>query len=156
MITIRGKLRVLYTSSIYHFMVITFCTTFLLRILIIENLSKDFWSSFLGITFVISETINIPFSLIMLIYLNFGKATHISSLLKLSKLTNFLYSPKNQKEIFEAIIADWQEEYFEALLKKEIWKARWINVRYTCAFLAAMWQKSSIGDLIEFISKLAK
>ena len=70
--------------------------------------------------------------------------------------SNFLYSAKIQKEIFEPIASDWQEEYFEALFKKEIWKARWINVRYTYAFIVAMWQKSPIGDLFEFISKIAK
>ncbi|HEY0047983.1 MAG TPA: hypothetical protein VGB68_01765 [Pyrinomonadaceae bacterium] len=75
---------------------------------------------------------------------------------KLLKITGFLYSPKTQREIFEPIAADWQEEYFEALSKKEVWKARWINVRYTYAFLGAMWQKSPFGDLIEFISKIAK
>ncbi len=71
-------------------------------------------------------------------------------------IIRFLYSSKTRKEIFEPIIADWQEEYFEALFKKEIWKARWINVRYIYAFLGAMWQKSPIGDLIEFIIKFAK
>jgi hypothetical protein len=71
-------------------------------------------------------------------------------------ISYFLFSAKTQKEIFEPIVADWQEEYFEALFKKEIWKARWINVRYTYAFLGVMWQKSPIGDLIEFISKIAK
>ncbi len=75
---------------------------------------------------------------------------------KLLYATNFLYSRKSQKEVFEPIVIDWQEEYFEALFKKEIWKARWINVRYTYAFLAAMLQKSPIGNLIEFISKIAK
>ncbi len=75
---------------------------------------------------------------------------------KLLSFTGFLYAPKTQKEVFEATVADWQEEYFEALFKKEIWKARWINVRYTYAFLIAMWQKSPIGDLIEFVRKFAK
>lgn len=75
---------------------------------------------------------------------------------KILKLTELIYSPKTQKEIFEPIVVDWQEEYFEALSKKEIWKAHWINVRYTYAFLAAMWMKSPIGDLIEFIRKFAK
>lgn len=74
----------------------------------------------------------------------------------LQKITSFVFSVKTQKEVFEPTIADWQEEYFEALFKKEIWKARWINVRYTYAFLGAMWQKSPIGDLIEFVSKIAK
>jgi len=53
-------------------------------------------------------------------------------------------------------VADWDEEYFEALSNKEIWKARWINMRYTYAFIIAIWQKSPIGDLIEFIRKIAK
>ncbi len=71
-------------------------------------------------------------------------------------LVDFFYSQKIKKQVFEPIIADWQEEFFEALFKKEIWKARWINVRYTYAFLASMWQKSPIGDLIEFVRKFAK
>ena len=75
---------------------------------------------------------------------------------KLLKVTEFLFSPKTQKEVFQPIAADWNEEYFEALFKQEIWKARWINVRYTYAFIVTMWQKSPIGDLIEFISKIAK
>ena len=74
----------------------------------------------------------------------------------LLRIVNLFYSDKIRKEIFQPIAADWQEEYFEALFKKEIWKARWINVRYTYAFLVAMWQKSPIGDLIEFFSKIAK
>ncbi len=76
--------------------------------------------------------------------------------IKFLAMSNLLFTNKTNKEIFEPIISDWQEEYFEALFKKEIWKARWINVRYTYAFLAAMWQKSPIGDLLEFVSKFAK
>jgi len=76
--------------------------------------------------------------------------------LRLLSIAEFFYSPKTVKEVFNYTINDWHVEYFEALNKKEIGKARWINVRYTYAFLAAMWQKSPIGDLIEFVSKLAK
>ena len=72
------------------------------------------------------------------------------------KITAFFYSGKTQKEVFVPIVADWDEEYFEALSNKEIWKARWINMRYTYAFIIAIWQKSPIGDLIEFIRKIAK
>lgn len=75
---------------------------------------------------------------------------------KLLKITEFLYSAKNQKEIFEPIVGDWNEEYFEAFFKKETKKAYWINIRYTCAFFRAMIQKSPVGDLIEFIGKIAK
>ncbi len=92
------------------------------------------------------ELLSTTFSVILL--------NHRSS--NLLKISGFLYSAKTQKEVFELIAADWQEEHFEALSKKEIWKARWINARHTYAFLAAMWQKSPVSDLIEFISKLAK
>jgi len=81
---------------------------------------------------------------------------HSFYIVRFLQVSKFLCSHKIQIEVFEPIIADWQVEYFEALFKKEIWKARWINVRYTYAFLAAMWQKSPIGDLIEFISKFWK
>lgn len=70
-------------------------------------------------------------------------------------ISKVLFSPKTQKDIFELTAFDWDEEYFEALFKKEVWKARWINVSYTYAFVAAMWQKSPIGDLIEFVKKIA-
>jgi len=76
--------------------------------------------------------------------------------LHLFSIVDFFYSPKTVKEVFKQTLDDWHEEYFEALFKKEFLKARWINVRYTYAFFAAMWQKSPIGDFIEFISKIAK
>jgi hypothetical protein len=75
---------------------------------------------------------------------------------KFLKTTAFLYCTKIQEQVFVPIVVDWDEEYFQALSNKEVWKARWINVRYTYAFIVAMWQESPIGDLIEFISKIAK
>ena len=73
----------------------------------------------------------------------------------LSNFVEFLFSLKLAKKFFTQLLR-LAEEYFEALTKKEIWKARWINVRYTYAFLAAMWMKSPIGDLIEFFNKFSK
>ncbi len=87
---------------------------------------------------------------------NEASLTTKSFFYNLSQIIDFLFSKKNQEEVFYQIIADWQEEYFEALFKKEIWKARWINVRYTYAFIGVMRQKSPIGDLIEFVIKVAK
>jgi len=86
----------------------------------------------------------------------FENNIHSSPSSFLISISTFCFSSKNNEEMFKPIVADWQEEYFEALFKKEIWKARWINVRYTYAFLGAMWQKSPIGNLIEFVSKIAK
>jgi hypothetical protein len=73
----------------------------------------------------------------------------------LLKISEIFYTGKTQKNTFEPIAADWQEEYFEALHKKEIWKAHWINIRYTYAFIMAMWQKSPLGDLLEYVRKIA-
>ena len=78
--------------------------------------------------------------LVFLLIIIFGKNILSKSVVflplssKYLRTGKFLFSPKTQKEIFEPIVADWQEEYFEALFKKDIWKARWINVRYTNAF----------------------
>jgi len=109
-----------------------------------RNLYRELKS--IGITCPEIETLSMNLSLMALM--------HCAS--NFLKISNFLFSTKTQTEVFVPIGADWQEEYFEALFKKEIWKARWINIRYTYAFLVAMWQKSPIGDLIEFIIKIAK
>lgn len=118
------------------------------RLIFFVRLLRRFYES-LKLEGIECSEIEIFSSTVSVVFLN-----HRSSNLLI--ITGFLYSNKTQREIFESVAADWQEEYFEALFKKEIWKARWINVRYTYAFLVAMWQKSPIGDLIEFISKLAK
>jgi len=109
-----------------------------------RNLYRNLKS--IGINCPEIETLSMNLSLIVL--------KHSAS--NFLRISNFLFSTKTQKEVFEPIVTDWQEEYFDALFKKEIWKAHWINVRYTYAFVVAMWQKSPIGDLIEFISKIAK
>jgi hypothetical protein len=53
-------------------------------------------------------------------------------------LVDFFYAPKTVSEVFEQIVANWREEYYEALKKKRGLKARWINVRYTYRFMLAM------------------
>lgn len=85
-----------------------------------------------------------------------GKVFSYSLFSRFSNVTGFRFSAKTQTEVFQPIAADWQEEHFEALFKNEIWKARWINVRYAYAFLAAMWMKSPVCDVIEFVMKVAK
>jgi hypothetical protein len=80
---------------------------------------------------------------------------HKSYQYRLLKIASLIFGDKIKKDTFEPIVADWQEEYFEALFKKEIWKARWINVRYTYGFTMAMWQKSPLGDLLEYVRKIA-
>ncbi len=74
----------------------------------------------------------------------------------LLSISSFLYSVKNQKEVFEPIVAEWHFEFFEDLKKGRVLKAKWTNIRWTYHFLVAMLQKSPIGDFIEFIRKLMK
>lgn len=75
---------------------------------------------------------------------------------KLLKLTKFTFSDKNQKEVFKPIISDWQAENLKAIGDENFVKMLQIDMRYTYAYLFAMWQKSPVGDLIEFIKKMAK
>ena len=70
-------------------------------------------------------------------------------------LVEFLYSQETVDAVFKPIVGDWHEEYFEALFRKQIWKSKWINFRYIYTFIMALWQKSPIGDLIEFVRKIA-
>jgi hypothetical protein len=79
-----------------------------------------------------------------------------SSRYKLLKLSEIIFSDKTQKEVFLQIMADWDEEIYESLRKNKVSSLFIINARNTYAFLAAMWQKSPIGDLIQFVVKIAK
>ena len=57
---------------------------------------------------------------------------------KLFNILEFLYTKKNFERIFEPMIADMQEEYFEALSAKRIWKTRWIHLRGIISLLVAI------------------
>ena len=52
-------------------------------------------------------------------------------------------------------MADWDEEIYEALNINKDASLFMINARNTYAFILAMWQKSPIGDLIEYVRKFA-
>lgn len=73
----------------------------------------------------------------------------MSSRYRLFRLSDFFLSANDRKNIFEPLIGDWNEELFEALKNKQIWRARWINISYTYAFFIAMWQRVSIFNSIE-------
>jgi hypothetical protein len=66
---------------------------------------------------------------------------------RLLRVADFFCSPKSVELTFKPLIADLQSEYFEALMIKRKWKARWIRVRYVFSFLAAM----GISRLFSFI-----
>jgi hypothetical protein len=53
-------------------------------------------------------------------------------------LAEFLLTQKSYHEIVVPIISDMREEYFEALSQNRIWKARWVRVRGTWSFFAAL------------------
>lgn len=64
---------------------------------------------------------------------------------------NFLYSKKTYKKIFEPIISDMREEYFEALQDNRKWKARYIKIIYSISFIQTMIAHAGIS-----VFKLAK
>ena len=53
-------------------------------------------------------------------------------------VAEFVFSKKQNEKVFVPIIADMREEYFEALSQSRIWKARWVRIRGTYSFFAAM------------------
>lgn len=85
-----------------------------------------------------------------------GLVMIVIPLILLWEIPNMFYSPKTKQMVFEPLKADWQEEMIDAKLRGEMWKALQINIRYSFAFLAAMIQKSPLGDLFEFFGKFAR
>lgn len=75
---------------------------------------------------------------------------------KLLKLSELLFSTSTQKEIFLPAMADWDQEIYDALVKDRDAELFIINARNIYGFILAMWRKSPIGDLIEFVVKIAK
>ena len=75
---------------------------------------------------------------------------------KLLRVAIFLFSPKTQIEVFEPMVSDWQEEYFEAIKNKFVWKARLINIQYTYALFAVVLKKASVIAAIAYLVKLTK
>lgn len=74
---------------------------------------------------------------------------------KMLQISAFWFSSKTHKEVFLQIMADWDEEIFEALKENKDANLFMINVRNTYGFIMAMWQKSPLGDLLEYVRKIA-
>lgn len=81
---------------------------------------------------------------------------HSPAYSKFLKISGFLFSEKTQTEVFEQICGDWHEEVCNALKNKEFQKARWIGIRYRYIYIAAILEKSPIGEFIELIKKITK
>lgn len=84
-----------------------------------------------------------------------GLVMLVIPLILLWEIPNMFYSPKTKETVFQPIKSDWQNELTKAKLRNQTWKAFEINIRYSFAFLSAMLQRSPIGDLIEFVRKIA-
>ncbi|WP_437709700.1 hypothetical protein WMF45_34630 [Sorangium sp. So ce448] len=52
----------------------------------------------------------------------------------------FFYSRKTVERVFDPMLKDMRDEYFEALAKAQTWKARWVHARYYWSFTAAVCQ----------------
>lgn len=71
--------------------------------------------------------------------LNIWESQHVSSPpgTRLLKVADFFFSPDTVKLTFEPLVADWRQEYFDALNGYRFWKARWIYIRYYWYFAKA-------------------
>ena len=70
---------------------------------------------------------------------------------KMLSLVEFFCSKKTYSKVFEPIIADLHEEYFEALDKRRHWKMRWIRIRYTWAFFSAIGLNISLSTIKKIV-----
>jgi hypothetical protein len=56
----------------------------------------------------------------------------------LANFADFIFSKQKLDTVLLPVISDMCEEYFEALSQNRIWKARWVRVRGTWSFFAAI------------------
>lgn len=70
----------------------------------------------------------------------------------LRSLADFFAYEKTTRLILNPIIADMQEEYFQALSVGRLWKARWIRLRGCYAF----WQSWGISGFLKIASVIWK
>jgi hypothetical protein len=66
-------------------------------------------------------------------------------LILLWEIPNLFFSGQTRTTVFEPIRADWDKELAEAKLRGNVWDTLQINVRYSLAFLMAIFQKSIDG-----------
>lgn len=79
-----------------------------------------------------------------------------SILILIWETPRLFYSRKTQELIFDPIRSDWEREAAEARSMGDIVKILRIHLQYSFAFVAAMLQRTPIGDLVESVGKLAK
>lgn len=65
-------------------------------------------------------------------------------------LADFFYSRKSVEEVLEPAINDLRQEYFDALRDERQFKAQWVRIRGTWAFVSACWMLAfvSVGKLV--------
>ena len=66
------------------------------------------------------------------------------------------YSKKIQEMVFDPIRSDWRDERIEAKTHGTIMDGIVVNIRYSFAFIGAMLAKSPIGELFDFVGKVAR
>lgn len=72
-----------------------------------------------------------------------------------SKVLGFLFSKKVQERVFDSILADMQEEYFEALDKGYKWKMRWIHIRGIICVLTTVMSQLPVS-LVKIVTEIWK
>lgn len=71
------------------------------------------------------------------------------------KFAQFFFSPKTVDLEVRPTLADWHNEYFNALQDKKTAKSRWICVRYNFSMVKVLWL-SKLWEIVERVFKLVK
>jgi hypothetical protein len=72
------------------------------------------------------------------------------------EIPNLFYSKKTHEMVFDPIRSDWRDERLEAKTHGTIMDGVAVNIRYSFAFIGAMLAKSPIGEVFEFVGKVAR
>ena len=72
------------------------------------------------------------------------------------EIPSLFYSKNTQEMVFDPIRSDWQDERIEAKTHGSIIDVIIVNIRYSFAFIGSMLAKSPIGELFEFVGKVAR
>jgi hypothetical protein len=69
-------------------------------------------------------------------------------------LVDFLFSPKTVELTFKPLVADWRNEYFEALRQGRTLKAHWISVRYRVRFACVFVMSSGLSNVFSVFKQI--
>lgn len=104
----------------------------------------------------VRSSLSLTYRIIFQLFLVFPALLLSLILIFIWEIPFLFYSNQTQELVFDPIRLDWQDERVEAKVNGNIADVITIDIRYSFAFIGAMLAKSPIGELFEFVGKVAR